>query len=283
MTPNARPRGRGPTSRATKKLYARLGLTPEASEQDVERAHGELVGFLESAPDGARRWARSEIAAVNEAHARLTGSAGSSADRRVPRRRRIAVGIATLAITVGVVIAVYNAGGQDESASMGAGGAEGRLSPSEEARVTELMKKVKANPKDAATLVGLGDVFFKAGDYNNAGGWMEQALALDPENVDARLALGASQFNLGDVSEARKQWERVISLDPKNVEAYYDLGFLYLSEDPPEMAKTKRMWRKVVELRPPAPRWQRPSPLTSRAWKRAKRESVLPGAKGESR
>lgn len=251
MTPNARPRGRGPTSRATKKLYARLGLTPEASEQDVERAHGELVGFLESAPDGARRWARSEIAAVNEAHARLTGSAGSSADRRVPRRRRIAVGIATLAITVGVVIAVYNAGGQDESASMGAGGAEGRLSPSEEARVTELMKKVKANPKDAATLVGLGDVFFKAGDYNNAGGWMEQALALDPENIDARLALGASQFNLRDVSEARKQWEQVISLDPKNVEAYYDLGFLYLSEDPPEMTKTKRMWRKVVELAPP--------------------------------
>jgi cytochrome c-type biogenesis protein CcmH/NrfG len=161
------------------------------------------------------------------------------------------VGVITLAITVGVVIAVYNAGGQDEPASTGTGGSEARLSPSDEARVTKLMKKVEANPKDAATLVSLGDVFFKAGDYNNAGGWMEQALAVEPQNVDARLALGASQFNLNDVSEARKQWEQVVSFDPKNVEAYYDLGFLYLSEDPPQMEKTKQMWRKVVELAPP--------------------------------
>jgi Tfp pilus assembly protein PilF len=250
VTRKARPQGRGPTSRAAKKLYARLGLTPEASDQEVQRAREELVGFLESAPDGARRWARNEIAAVNDAHARLTGSARSSAEPRVQRRRRIAVGLATLAITVGVVVAVYNTGGQDEAAPMGAGGSEARLSPSDEARVTKLMKKVEANPKDAAALVSLGNAFFKAGDYNNAGGWMEQALAVDPQNVDARLALGASQFNLSEVSEARKQWEQVISLDPKNVEAYYDLGFLYLSEDPPEMAKTKAMWRKVVELAP---------------------------------
>jgi cytochrome c-type biogenesis protein CcmH/NrfG len=230
-----------------------LGLTPEAGEQDVEKAHGELVRFLESAPDGARRWARNEIAAVNEAHARLTGLTGrgrSSTAKPAVRRRRIAVGIATLAITVGVVIAVYNAGGKGEPASMGAGGTEARLSPSDEARVTKLMKEVEANPKDAATLVSLGNVFFKAGDYNNAGGWMEQALAVDPQNVDALLALGASQFNLSDVPDAQRQWERVIALDPENVEAYYDLGFLYLSEDPPEMEKTKSMWRKVVELAP---------------------------------
>jgi cytochrome c-type biogenesis protein CcmH/NrfG len=80
---------------------------------------------------------------------------------------------------------------------------------------------------------------------------MEQALAIDPENVKARLALGAAMFNLGDDADARRHWLRVIAIDPGNVEAHYDLGFLYLSKDPPEMAEAKRMWRKVIELAPP--------------------------------
>ena len=43
------------------------------------------------------------------------------------------------------------------------------------------MVKLKANPKDAATLIALGDIYFKARDYNNAGGFMKSAVASDPE------------------------------------------------------------------------------------------------------
>jgi cytochrome c-type biogenesis protein CcmH/NrfG len=249
VTSKARSRGRASVSRAGKKLYARLGLTPEASDQEVEKAHAELVGFLEGAPDGARRWARNEIAAVNGAYAKLSEPAGDGPTRL----RRVGVAVATLAIAVGVVIGVYNAGGgQDDSGSSAADTAEpAGLSPSDQQRVAQLMQKLDANPQDAATLVTLGNIYFKGGDYNNAGSWMEQALAVEPKNVKARLALGASQFNLGDVNEARQQWEQVIDLDPENVEGYYDLGFLYLSKNPPEMDKAKRMWRKVVEMAPP--------------------------------
>jgi cytochrome c-type biogenesis protein CcmH/NrfG len=211
------------------------------------------VGFLEGAPEGLRRWARGEIAAVNEAHARLCGPVEGTAARRAPRLRRIGMAIATLAITVGVVVAVYNAGGgQGEPPSRDTGAAEAqRLSPGEEARVARLMKKLDANPKDTASYVALGNIFFKAGDYNSAGDWMERAVAIEPGNVKARLALGAAKFNLGDAADARRDWLRVIAVDPKNVEAYYDLGFLYLSKDPPEMAAAKRMWRKVLEMAPP--------------------------------
>jgi len=253
MTSKARPTGQVPVSRSGKKLYARLGLTPEASDQEVKRAHEELVGFLEGAPDGARRWARNEIAGVNDAYAKLSEPAGGKAGGRPTRLRRVGVAIATLAIAVGVVVGVYNAGGgQDDSGSSATGAAEpAGLSPSQQQRVAQLMQKLDANPQDAATLVTLGNIYFKGGDYNSAGSWMEQALAVEPENVKARLALGASQFNLGDVNDARQQWEQVIEVDPENVEGYYDLGFLYLSKNPPEMDKAKRMWRRVIELAPP--------------------------------
>jgi tetratricopeptide (TPR) repeat protein len=159
----------------------------------------------------------------------------------------------TLAVTVGVVVAVYNmGGGQDEPATRPTATAERQgLSPADRARAAGLVEKLDANPKDVAALVALGDLYFKAGDYKTAGTWMEHAIAIDPENVRARLALGAAKFNLGDAADARRDWLRVIAADPENVEAYYDLGFLYLSENPPDTARAKKMWRKVVEIAPP--------------------------------
>jgi len=242
---------RTPVSRVSKKLYARLGLSPGASRQDVEKAHSELVSFLEGAPDGVRRWARDELAAVNEAHARLTDPTGRAAAGRTRGLKRLGVAIVALAVTVGVVVAVYNAGG-DGTGSQQVGAAQSQgLSPADRARVGELMGRLEKNSEDVGTLVALGDIYFQAEDYAHAGSWMEQAVSLAPGNLKARLALGASQYNLGEVADARAQWEEVISLDPKNVEAYYDLGFLYLSKDPPNLAKAKQLWRKVVEMAPP--------------------------------
>lgn len=233
-------------------LYARLGLSSRASAEEIERAREDVVNFLEGAPEDLRRWAQREIAATDDAYAAISDRARARKARRSSPLRRFAVAVATLAVSIGVVVAVYNAGGgHNEASSQPAGGSEGpSLSPGEEARVGQLMKKLKADPKDVATLVQLGNVFFSAGDYNGAGSWMKQAVAIEPGNVKARLALGASEFNIGDVGDARRDWQRVIALDPENVEAYYDLGFLYVSEDPPEMAKVKRMWGKVVALAP---------------------------------
>lgn len=171
------------------------------------------------------------------------------------KARRIAIGVATLAVTFGVVVGVYKMGGEEGGAGQrNAAAAEGpSLDPADQARVARLMQRLEANPSDAAALVALGDVYFRAGDYNSAGSWMDKAVALDPGNVRARLALGAALFNLGDAADARRQWLRVIALDPGNVEAHYDLGFLYLSEDPPDLAEAKKMWSRLLELAPDSP------------------------------
>jgi cytochrome c-type biogenesis protein CcmH/NrfG len=218
-------------------------MIPRLSTRRRRLAHEELVRLLEDAPPDVRRWARNRLSETPE----------GAATRDRPRLRRIAVGVATLAVTVGVVLAVYNLGGGQAEPGPGQAGAAAQqgLSPGEEARAARLTAKLEANPRQVASLVALGDLYFEAGDFNAAGGWMERAIAIDPGNVKARLALGAAMFNLGDDADARRHWLRVIAIDPGNVEAHYDLGFLYLSKDPPEMAEAKRMWRKVIELAPP--------------------------------
>ncbi len=68
------PRNDPRASRAAmeEELLKRLGLTRDANTQDIERAHDELVQFLESAPGDLRAWAQREIAAADEAYALLS-------------------------------------------------------------------------------------------------------------------------------------------------------------------------------------------------------------------
>ncbi len=261
-------------ARAERELLARLGLKAKASNDEVEAAHVELVKFLESAPPEVRRWAQSQIAAVDEAYALLSdptidvaaaGSAGSDTGRvaarqqratgRSPLVRRGAIAAVAAAVIAFVVVVVYRSGGDSPAATAGGttvtdAAAQIDQAQIDQAQVAQLMEKIAANPNDVASLVQLGDIFFQAGDYNVAGAWMQKAVTIDPKNVTARLALGAAQFNLGNGVEAERQWREVIAIDPENVEAYYDLGFLYLSRDPPDEASAREAWSKVIEIAP---------------------------------
>lgn len=120
----------------------------------------------------------------------------------------------------------------------------------DQAKVADLMQKLSANPKDVAPYQALSDLYFQAGDYQTASEWDLKVLGLDPTNVTGLLSHGASQFNLGNADAAEADWKKVVALNPRQAEAYYDLGFLYLSKNPPEMTKVRQMWKKVVEIDP---------------------------------
>lgn len=248
-----------PAASNSAELYARLGLTAQASDKDVKTAHKEIVSFLRGAPYGVREWAQREIAEADEAFALLSAPVATATARSVPVQppnplvKRAAV-VAAIATAIAIGIVVYNMGGGQETATgtdqTQAAAQTQSLTPADRARVGQLMEKVQANPKDVSSLIKLGDIFFKAGDYNSAGSWMDKAVAVDPRNVTALLALGAAQFNLNGIADAQRSWLRVVAVDPKNVEAYYDLGFLYLSKKPSDTASARAAWKKVVKLAP---------------------------------
>jgi cytochrome c-type biogenesis protein CcmH/NrfG len=75
-------------------------------------------------------------------------------------------------------------------------------------------------------------------------------LAQDPADVEAHLELGVVLFNTGDLAGAKQQWTTVTDLDPSSAMAWYDLGFYYLMQSPPDYAGAEAVWRRVVELDP---------------------------------
>lgn len=256
-------------------LFARLGLTSGASNRDVESAHDEIIAFVARAPEDLRAWAERQTAAADEAYARLSGASADpvAADTEMApaavtpppgpvgapqapsgqrsRRRRLIVAGATAIALAAVGFGVYGLGGdKNDPGSAAAPITETTGTPVDPQQVAELTQKISANPKDVKSLVNLGDVYFQAGDYETAATWMTKVVALQPRNTTALLALGAVRFNVGKTAEAERHWRKVAEIDPKNVEAHYDLGFLYLSKNPPDMAKVKSEWNQVVALDP---------------------------------
>lgn len=180
-----------------------------------------------------------------------------------PRARANVLSVlALIVIIVGVVIGVYHlgdrsepandaTGGQTSTSAMGAGMGMGPTPvPVDPAQEAALTKKVTANPNDTAAMRDLSNMYVQAADYPNAAKWQAQVLQITPKDTDARLALGASLFNQGDAAGAEREWLEVLRINPQQVEAHYDLGFLYLSKNPPNVPKAEAEWAKVTQLAP---------------------------------
>ena len=264
-------------------LLGRLGLRVDASDQDVETAHNDLVEFLELAPHEVRSWAAARAADVDEAFALLSGptenliaetaqaARGGPGEASLTSAPTVALSALTafrswwqnktlrasliLVVAVAIVLGVYGLGrGSQVPGISGAptNQTSGAVAPAavDQVSVAALMKKISSNPKDIASLQALGDIYFAAADYQTATVWEQKVLAIDPKNQVALLALGAAQFNQGNKAEAKKQWLIAAALYPNLAEVHYDLGFLYFSQNPPDLAKVTAEWNKVIKIDP---------------------------------
>jgi cytochrome c-type biogenesis protein CcmH/NrfG len=271
-------------------LLARLGLPASASTQDVETAHEAIVEFLSAAPDDLRTWTRAQVEAVDQAYALLSDPtidhsqvaaapvaapavepgtiasrpAAKSAHRATaattpasPARtrrglRRVAIGAAAVIGIVAVAVAGYNLNG-----GPGVPGMNGSPAPeaaasggADPAQVAALMGKIQQDPRDTESLPALADLYYQAGDWETSRTFLQKIVEIDATDVVALLALGATDYNLNDTAAAEQQWRAVLAIDENNVDAHYYLGFMYLTQEPPDMANMKAEWDKVMAIAP---------------------------------
>jgi cytochrome c-type biogenesis protein CcmH/NrfG len=279
-----------------RELLTRLGLTADANTQDLERAHDDLIAFLESAPRALQGWTERQIAIADEAYVLLSDPTKSLADvsvepmpglvpagnrqialtepdqassngkqlarsiaavsaptERTGRRqvRRVLLAAAGVVAAVTVVFAIYASGAPAVPGVTGTPAPEASgAAQVDTAQVAELMQKIQADPQDVESLTALGDLYFQVGDYATAAVWESKVVAIEPTNLTALLGLGAANFNGGNAVEAEKQWRAVLAIDPYNLEAHYDLGFMYFSQDPPDIEQATAEWNSVIEIAP---------------------------------
>ena len=117
-----------------------------------------------------------------------------------------------------------------------------------QAKIIELKAKVAKNPKDKASLIALGQLYFQATKYPNAISIYQEILKLDPKDYETMTDMGAAYANSGQTDKALEIFKTVTGAKPDLANAWFNLGVIYKSKnDTPNM---KFAWERFLTLQP---------------------------------
>ena len=248
---------------------APVGLKAWADEQlaaldiaaaDADPADGDAVGVEEFADDF------DEISnnATGESGQDAEQPAGSPATRAQPGKphaKSSAVGgkvnlVLVALLAAAIVIIVQQTGITNRESASSQGAASGMPSGMstfaqiDQARVDELKAQIDADPSNTAARQQLAELYLDAALYQDAIEQLDQVLQITPDDLDALLAIGVAEFNLSQDEQAEQHWLRATQVAPAQAEPWYNLGFLYMAQTPPDYDKVEQAWGRVIELDP---------------------------------
>jgi cytochrome c-type biogenesis protein CcmH/NrfG len=122
----------------------------------------------------------------------------------------------------------------------------------DESRVTALRATAERNPSDAETRVQLGNLYFDAERYPDAIRWYEDALRVDPKNVNASTDLGVAYYYSNQPDRALAQFDKSLAMDPRHSKTLLNIGIVraFAKQD---LEGAEKVWQRVVELAPESP------------------------------
>ncbi len=117
--------------------------------------------------------------------------------------------------------------------------------------IAQLKKALEANPKDAAVLGQLGDLYYDAGMFDKASDFYTRSLESSPGNPNVSTDLGICFQRLGRPDDAIKQFRVSIGIDPRHWQSWLNLGIVSLF-DKRDLKTAEEAFAKVKELNPGA-------------------------------
>ena len=121
--------------------------------------------------------------------------------------------------------------------------------PQESLRLFSEAAKLKPPSANDLTIVALDYVLLN--DYNNAAHYLELALEMNPNDLEARYHLGRVRYQQNQFDLAIEAFQTVIQRDPANVKAQDNLGLSLEGKNQMEAAITA--YKKAIELDQAAP------------------------------
>lgn len=107
----------------------------------------------------------------------------------------------------------------------------------------------KLDPKAPDPLLGLAEVARLRNNANDVERWLQRALEVAPQSVEAQHGLGRYRLAMGKYADAEAALKKAAALDPGRVVIQLDLGELYLNglRRPVEAATA---YRQAIRLQP---------------------------------
>jgi len=131
----------------------------------------------------------------------------------------------------------------------GAGGGSEQMMAGVFQEISGLKAAIEKNPKDAASLIRLANMYHDARKFEEAVQYYKRALAVTPKDVDARTDMGICLYEVGMADDAIAQFRTSLSYDPKHWQTWLNLGIVALSSKNDVKTATDA-FSKVEEINP---------------------------------
>lgn len=115
-----------------------------------------------------------------------------------------------------------------------------------------LLDALKANPKDSAILVKLGNVYYDHKFWSDAIRYYQQALDLRPNDIDVRTDMGTAYYYSGFPDKAIEQFNQVLKISPNYPNTLFNLGIVR-RDAYKDNAGALSAWEKLLKNNPNLP------------------------------
>jgi tetratricopeptide (TPR) repeat protein len=120
----------------------------------------------------------------------------------------------------------------------------------DQSRVDALKAAADRNSADADVRVQLGDVYFDAERYDEATRWYEEALKIQPRDINASTDLGISYYYMNQPDRALAQFDRSLAIDPKHAKTLLNVGIVR-AFGKQDLEGAVKAWQQVLDTAPP--------------------------------
>ncbi|ADH85521.1 tetratricopeptide repeat protein [Desulfurivibrio alkaliphilus] len=125
------------------------------------------------------------------------------------------------------------------------------LSPEQQRVLSSLEQAVAENPENVQAWTQLGHLYFDTDRYEQAIEAYSRSLELRPDDADVVTDLGVMYRRNGQPELAVTSFRQAIEIDPRHETARFNLGVVLL-HDFDDQAGAKEIWSELVELNPVA-------------------------------
>lgn len=161
-------------------------------------------------------------------------------------------------ILVGWIVGSQEGGGRSMPQAAGApaassasanAGAQPPAPPLDESRASAMKTTAQQNPTDAVTRVQLGNMYFDAGQFQEAVDWYEAALKIHPKDVNASTDLGIAYYYMNQPDRALAQFDRSLAIDPAHAKTLLNVGIVR-AFGKQDLKGAADVWQKVLVVAP---------------------------------
>ncbi|MGA8541010.1 MAG: tetratricopeptide repeat protein [Terriglobales bacterium] len=93
-------------------------------------------------------------------------------------------------------------------------------------KAAPLLEKLKTDPNNTDALFQVGNIYASTHRFQEAAGYYEKALQIDPKNVPARTELASCMYYNGDVDGALSQLQQALRNKPNDPNSLFNVGMI---------------------------------------------------------